>query len=908
MRPASASPFSLLFLLLLPQPSLFYSLKNCTIDFYDHNKVFCDSIELTTIPSGIPKTTTYLSANENHITAIKESDFKGFTKLEILVIRKNDIKHIEDGAFSDLSALTKLFLTNNKLTNLTDHMFEGLGSKLQELYLSRNDLVEFSGVVNIVSHCPSLKVLHLNESHFTAFETDLFPFALQNLTTLTLSSLRLGKFRLHSNVFPQIESLSVSSEEPGFEWDVSDNSLKNLTTLELGFVDLNTESYKHIFQTVDSLENLILNYFGRFLDKKVFDLACRNPSLHTFEVMRRNLTVIDDTLLQSCSNLTELRLSTNALRDLSESSLQMMTRLTRLNIESNQLSRIPPTIQNMSSLTHLSFQSNQIQKLQCSDFLNVPMLTEINLNANRISTFKTCVLEDLKNLKVLFLERNLLSQLDENTGISLTNLAVFQASENHLGSIEKGTFHNMSCLTDLNLKSKSATDVQNGGLEGLVSLKKLILSLNYHSGTVFEGLQQLERLVVYISSAKEVTNLTVSAPSTLQSLQELTIEVDKNACVYHALYILHGLKKLQVFSLDTICCLFPSGILWEIPNLLSLQITNCVELIPDSELFQPIKHLQILDLTHNKIKNLDFLIKANLTKLEKLILQNNKLTIINETVFDALPSLKYLDLSGNPFVCDCSNSWFIDWAIRNPQVQVVNAFQYTCASPASEEGHLLMDFNVQSCWEFTGFLCFMSSSAFVLLTLLCSFIFHFLRWQLVYGFYLLQAFLYDTKKRRQGCPHIYDAFVSYNVDDEEWVYGELLPELEEVQGWKLCLHHRDFQPGKPIIENITDAIYSSRKTLCVISRRYLQSEWCSREIQMASFRLFDEKKDVLVLLFLEEISSHQLTPFYRMRKLVKSRTYLSWTQAWSHKGLFWENVRRALECGNEPGDNHNPLA
>ncbi|KAJ0059830.1 hypothetical protein NL108_013665, partial [Boleophthalmus pectinirostris] len=38
---------------------------------------------------------------------------------------------------------------------------------------------------------------------------------------------------------------------------------------------------------------------------------------------------------------------------------------------------------------------------------------------------------------------------------------------------------------------------------------------------------------------------------------------------------------------------------------------------------------------------------------------------------------------------------------------------------------------------------------------------------------------------------------------------------------------------RPIVENITDAIYGSRKTLCVISRRYLQSEWCSKEMQVA---------------------------------------------------------------------------
>ncbi|CAL1612106.1 unnamed protein product [Knipowitschia caucasica] len=248
----------------------------------------------------------------------------------------------------------------------------------------------------------------------------------------------------------------------------------------------------------------------------------------------------------------------------------------------------------------------------------------------------------------------------------------------------------------------------------------------------------------------------------------------------------------------------------------------------------------------------------------------------------------------------------MDWVIRNKQVQVVGAFEYRCWSPASEEGHFLLDFNVHSCWEFSGFLCFISTSALVLFTLLSSFCYQFLRWQLVYGFYLLQAYLYHSRKRSQGCADAYDAFVSYNVHDEHWVYEELLPELEGRQGWRLCLHHRDFQPGKAIIENITDAIYSSRKTLCVISRHYLQSEWCSREIQMASFRLFDEQKDVLVLLFLEDLSSNQLSPFYRMRKLVKSRTYLSWTQATRHKGLFWEKVHRALEPDPEAED-HHPL-
>ncbi|CDQ94536.1 unnamed protein product [Oncorhynchus mykiss] len=118
--------------------------------------------------------------------------------------------------------------------------------------------------------------------------------------------------------------------------------------------------------------------------------------------------------------------------------------------------------------------------------------------------------------------------------------------------------------------------------------------------------------------------------------------------------------------------------------------------------------------------------------------------------------------------------------------------------------------------------------------------------------------------------------------------------------------HRDFQPGKPIIENITDAIYGSRKTICVISCHCLESEWCSREIQVASFRLFDEQKDVLILVFLEEIADQQLSPYHRMRRLLKRQTYLSWPRAGEYTGVFWQKLRVALETRDCPAE-QNPI-
>ncbi|KAF1382098.1 hypothetical protein PFLUV_G00160920 [Perca fluviatilis] len=331
---------------------------------------------------------------------------------------------------------------------------------------------------------------------------------------------------------------------------------------------------------------------------------------------------------------------------------------------------------------------------------------------------------------------------------------------------------------------------------------------------------------------------------------------------------------------------------------LTIRQTDLSDLDPG--LFQPMPHLQVLDFSETKIKSLDFLFQADLSALRCLKLSGNEITVINETVFQFLPALTYLDLQNNPFTCDCSNAGFIQWVKNSNQTQVVNAYQYTCSFPVAEQGNKLLDFDILSCWMDVSFLCFISSTCLVVLTLLASFFYHFLRWQLAYAYRLFLALLYDSRMRKAGARHLYDAFISYNVDDEAWVYQEMLPVLEGEQGWRLCLHHRDFQPGKPIVENITDAIYSSRKTICVITRRYLQSEWCSREIQMASFRLFDEQKDVLVLLFLEEIPAHQLSPYYRMRKLVKKRTYLSWPKAGQHTGVFWQNVGRALETGDAP--------
>ena len=134
--------------------------------------------------------------------------------------------------------------------------------------------------------------------------------------------------------------------------------------------------------------------------------------------------------------------------------------------------------------------------------------------------------------------------------------------------------------------------------------------------------------------------------------------------------------------------------------------------------------------------------------------------------------------------------------MRNKQTLVVDAHSYTCGIHLIiKQNRFLLDTDYHSCLVDHSFTCFISSSCVIVLTLLTSFTYHFLRLHLLYAYYLFLAFLYDAKERKRGSPQRYDAFISYNVHDELWVCREMLPVLEGEQGWRLCLHHRDFPPG-----------------------------------------------------------------------------------------------------------------
>lgn len=149
---------------------------------------------------------------------------------------------------------------------------------------------------------------------------------------------------------------------------------------------------------------------------------------------------------------------------------------------------------------------------------------------------------------------------------------------------------------------------------------------------------------------------------------------------------------------------------------------------------------------------------------------------------------------------------------------------------------------------------------------------------------------------------VWDAFVSYKSDgaDEDFVLHKLQPVLEEQLGFRLCLHYRDFVIGAAIFENIIEAINNSRRTILVLSPRFLSSEWTRYEYQVALQEML-KKKHRIIPVILEDISEMEDVD-ETLKQILSSITYIKWPESEKKQKHFWKTLQFSLpkkraECG-----------
>ncbi|MBN3304318.1 TLR13 protein, partial [Amia calva] len=861
----------------------------------------------------VPPNATRINLSRNHINALPSSGvFSEFHQLQILTLDQNQVSFLHAGTFRGLSELKLLNLSCNCLSEIQSGTFQGL-SRLKSLYMHRNSLSDIPSVFFL--SLPRIKLLDLSRnklesvggnSVWNSSTLGWLDLSHNNISHLNLGSLpALSLLNLSHNplgqMVPQtfafnlyLKDLVLQGEMVQFLLGLAEEPPPILQSISFSYsVSLKDSTVCRLLQGLTKLKRLIVDLGGSGGLKNVSVLAACAKS----KILQLNNAFLGSLenvpLLLPANGLIRLIMSNCNLQSISADTWKGLQILEVLHLDSNnELDIRNDTFIALQQLRSLKLDSSGIRKLHRDWFKNLGNLTTLSIIKNKLTELPGGVFSPLGNLKTLMLRQNVLRVIGKWDFCNLTQLQKLELDSNDIYHIDYGAFQGLKNLRWLGINGNRLKTVNPSIFQGLGRLTHLDMYNNrLHFGeqdvSPFEGLYSLVFLE-FRYQGPGGDGLGTLGPSFFRGTENL-----------HSLAL--GYMFMVTFHQDAFTPLSNLSLLY----IASVSLTN----VNLGRLFRNLTSLRKLTLYKTDLDSLPQDLLPPGSPLEYLNVRSNHFHVLEESLLGRLVHLSYLDVRDNPLSCTCQNAWFKNWSLNSPDMEAAYVYSLHCDNlPTSP---YLWQFHDGDCvYNSLLFSLFLCTSLGDLLLMVLGLAWH-MQWSYIRYLFLLVCSRVGGRRKVEGGGFLYDAFISYSSHDETWVMQELLPHLEGPGaggrgeggggGFCLCLHHRNFRPGVAILENIEAAVYSSRRTLCVVSRDFLRSEWCSLEFQLASSRLLWERSDVLLLLFLEDIPDHCLSPYTRLRRLLRSNTYLLWPEREQDRAAFWVRLRDALHEGAGQG-------
>ncbi|XP_043911469.1 toll-like receptor 13 [Protopterus annectens] len=894
------------------------------IDFYNGKHLFPEDYTfavcgITPSYGELREVSTQLDGLCSFIQTVKPRTFSQFINLKMLFLDAPGQCIIYPGAFQGLKNLEYLEFSLNfskhSIPVLYKGAFDGL-SKVRILKISGYNFLPSSSPL-ILSPLTKLESLQF-ESTFTKDLCDII-CKIQNLTLLkqlavTLSGTEIIKLNCSESLQTghEIQLCKVQSNITNLDltfnplYNIEPGSLyfcQNLEFLNVSLSDVNiSELLQSGIRTVTTLHMTSMQK----RTKDFLKHAC-NLSLY-FKVRNlilsgNNIDEISNRSVAKCQLLESLNLGDNVIKKTENNILCLMTNLKIFSLANNNLETINicPSDQGFTS----------------------PM-TNLDLSANAVRALKSKQFSCMVNLKSLNLEKNAITVIHESAFYGLKSLTELSLKKNRLSQIQDHYFMHLETLTSLNLLGNVIHETQLDTFKKLFLLRELYLgTFQKMSSIVYLSLLPSGLKILFLESENDISLYNISGKQT-HFLETLHIKCD--ALSVHRAEPLMALKTLHIdareiynfkgssyfmnsTNLEEICFkhlgdrsltkqLLPD--LSKLNHLKYLQLeetyfSSSSQYADSENVFQKLTSLEVLVLINSEFTSFTPQMFNDLVSLKLLVVAMQNIILLSPDLFQSSLTLKYVYFYKVIFQCDCQNSWIILWAATKRDMILIMEREKCITKYLTSP---FVSFLEMTCDLPLEYSFFVGTSVSITLFMIFVLLYEMAGWYIVYILYIIKAWLAGLLgERRMKAQYKYDVFVSYSSKDEFWVVNELIPNLEQKGPpfLKVCLHNRDFEVGKDIVDNIVDSIYSSRKTICVITHHYLWSEWCSLEMRMVTYRLLAESQDLLILVFLERISLHEISAFHRLARLIKKKTYIDWPDGEHEQLLFWEKLKGTLK-------------